>query len=136
MITNVTLTHDALYFTTKYGEAFVGYISRKAPPTQPQPIRREKEKDNKKSALVKFLEKDDCTSVKIARIPNVHRAVAIAVDNEGLNFACLQVYISLSFQDIDTNVFKNNWNIIIVKLPQTTLKLLINSYEFFHSSSL
>ncbi|XP_026320552.1 inhibitor of Bruton tyrosine kinase isoform X2 [Hyposmocoma kahamanoa] len=91
VITNVTLTHDALYFTTKYGEAFVGYISRKAPPTQPQPIRREKEKDNNKSALVKFLEKDDCTSVKIARIPNVHRAVAIAVDNEGLNFACLQI---------------------------------------------
>lgn len=89
------MTHDALYFTTKYGEAFIGNISRKAPPTQPQPIRREKEKDNNKSALVKFLEKDDCTFVKIVRVPNVHRAVAIAVDTEGLNFACLQVFIFL-----------------------------------------
>lgn len=93
VISNVTLTHDALYITTKYGEAFIGHISRKGPPTQPQPIRREKEKDHNKPALVKFLEKDDCTSVKIVRIPNVHRAVAIAVDTEGLNFACLQVFL-------------------------------------------
>lgn len=90
-MTNVALTHDALYFTTKHGEAFVGTISRKAPPTAPpQPIRKEKERDNK-SALVKFLEKDDCTSVKITKIPNVYRAVSIAVDSEGLNFGCLQV---------------------------------------------
>ncbi|KAI5642905.1 BTB/POZ domain-containing protein [Phthorimaea operculella] len=89
VITHVTLTHDALYFTTKYGEAFIGYLSRKATPTQPQPIR--KEKDSNKSALVKFLEKDDCTTVKIVRIPNVHRAVGIATDSEGLNFACLQI---------------------------------------------
>ncbi|KAJ2948318.1 hypothetical protein O0L34_g7556 [Tuta absoluta] len=91
VITHVTLTHDAIYFTTKYGEAFIGYLSRKATPTQPQPIRKEKEKDSNKSALVKFLEKDDCTTVKIVRIPNVHRAVGIATDSEGLNFACLQI---------------------------------------------
>ncbi|RVE44903.1 hypothetical protein evm_010450 [Chilo suppressalis] len=91
VITQVALTHDALYFTTKYGEAYIGTISRKTTPTQPQPIRREKERDSNKSALVKFLEKDDCTPVRIAKIPNVHRAVSIAVDSEGLNFACLQV---------------------------------------------
>lgn len=91
VITHVALTHDAVYFTTKYGEAFIGSISRKAPPTQPQPIKREKERDNNKSALVKFLEKDDCTSVRITKIPNIHRAVSIAVDGEGLNYACLQV---------------------------------------------
>ncbi|CAH0590134.1 unnamed protein product [Chrysodeixis includens] len=91
IITNVALTHDALYFTTKYGEAYIGTISRKAPPTAPpQPIRKERERDNK-SALVKFLEKDDCTSVKITKIPNVYRAVSIAVDSEGLNFGCLQI---------------------------------------------
>jgi hypothetical protein len=93
IITQVALTHDALYYTTKYGEAFVGAISRKATPTQPQPIRKEKERDNSKSALVKFLEKDDCTSVRAMKIPNVHRAVSIAVDSEGLNFACLQASI-------------------------------------------
>ncbi|KAL0820240.1 hypothetical protein ABMA28_006160 [Loxostege sticticalis] len=91
VITQVTLTHDAVYFTTKYGEAFIGSISRKAPPTQPQPIRKEKERDSNKPALVKFLEKDDCTAVRIVKIPNVHRAVSIAVDSEGLNFACLQI---------------------------------------------
>nr|XP_049701177.1 inhibitor of Bruton tyrosine kinase [Helicoverpa armigera] len=91
IITNAALTHDALYFTTNYGEAFVGYISRKTTPTPPpQPIKKEKERDNK-SALVKFLEKDDCTSVRICKIPNVYRAVSIAVDSEGLNFACLQI---------------------------------------------
>ena len=85
----MTLTHDALYFTTKQGDAFVGCISRK---TAVQPIRKEKERErDNKSALVRFLEKDDCTSVRITRIPNVHRAVAISVDSEGLNFACLQV---------------------------------------------
>ncbi|XP_045501851.1 inhibitor of Bruton tyrosine kinase [Colias croceus] len=89
-ITQVALTHDALYFTTKYGEAFIGHISRKTTPTPIQPIRKEKEKDSGKTALVKFLEKDDCTSVKIIKIPNIHRATAIAVDYEGLNFACLQ----------------------------------------------
>ncbi|XP_063626736.1 inhibitor of Bruton tyrosine kinase [Cydia splendana] len=91
IITNVTLTHDAFYFTTKYGEAFIGYISRKATPPAPQPIRKERERDSNKSALVKFLEKDDCTSARIVRIPNVHRAVAVVVDSEGLNFACLQI---------------------------------------------
>ncbi|XP_073953372.1 inhibitor of Bruton tyrosine kinase [Choristoneura fumiferana] len=91
VITNAALTHDALYFTTKYGEAFIGYISRKTTPTQPQPIRKEKERDSNKSALVKFLEKDDCTSVRIVKIPNVHRAVSIVVDSEGMNFACLQI---------------------------------------------
>ncbi|XP_053614873.1 inhibitor of Bruton tyrosine kinase [Plodia interpunctella] len=91
VITHVALTHDALYFTTKYGEAFIGSISRKAPPSKPQPIRKERERDNNKSALVKFLEKDDCTPVRITKVPNVHRAVAIAVDSEGLNFACLQI---------------------------------------------
>ncbi|XP_028158186.1 inhibitor of Bruton tyrosine kinase [Ostrinia furnacalis] len=90
-ISQVALTHDFVYFTTKYGEAFVGTISRRAPPTQPQPIRREKERDSNKPALVKFLEKDDCTAVRIVKIPNVHRAVSISVDSEGLNFACLQI---------------------------------------------
>lgn len=91
IITNVALTHDALYFTTKYGEAFIGSISRKTTPTAlHQPIRKEKDRDNK-SSLVKFLEKDDCTSVRIAKIPNVYRAVSIAVDSDGHNFACLQI---------------------------------------------
>lgn len=91
IIKHVCLTHDAMYFTTKYGEAFIGHVSRKAtPPTPIQPIRKEKEKDSK-SGLVKFLEKDDCTSVRIVKIPNIYRAVSIAVDSEGLNFACLQV---------------------------------------------
>ncbi|KAJ0174013.1 hypothetical protein K1T71_010159 [Dendrolimus kikuchii] len=91
IIKHVCLTHDAIYFTTKYGEAFIGHVSRKAtPPTPIQPIRKEKERDSK-SGLVKFLDKDDCTSVKIVRIPNIYRAVSIAVDGEGLNFACLQI---------------------------------------------
>ncbi|CAH2234229.1 jg16678 [Pararge aegeria aegeria] len=90
IIKHVVLTHDALYFTTKYGEAFIGNISRKTTPPASQPIKKEREKDNR-SALVKFLEKDDCTSVRITKIPNVHRAVTIAVDSEGLNFACLQM---------------------------------------------
>lgn len=91
IITHVALTHDAIYFTTKYGEAFIGTVSRKSTPTTPQqPIRNVKENDTK-SALVKFLEKDDCTSVKIMKIPNIYRAVSIAVDSEGLNFACLQI---------------------------------------------
>ncbi|XP_037294950.1 inhibitor of Bruton tyrosine kinase isoform X1 [Manduca sexta] len=90
-INHMQLTHDALYCTTKYGEAFIGTISRKTTPTsQPQPIRKEKDKDIR-SPLVKFLEKDDCTSVRITRIPNIYRAVSIAVDNEGINFACLQI---------------------------------------------
>lgn len=89
IITQVTLTHDALYFTTKHGDAFIGCISRK---TAVQPIGKEKERErDNKSALVRFLEKDDCTSVRITRIPNVHRAVAISVDGEGLNFVCLQI---------------------------------------------
>ncbi|KPJ10509.1 Inhibitor of Bruton tyrosine kinase [Papilio machaon] len=88
LISHVALTHDALYFITTYGEAYVGSISRK---TNPVVQSTKKEKDNNKSALVKFLEKDDCTSVRIVKIPNIHRAVAISVDNEGLNFACLQV---------------------------------------------
>ncbi|XP_013162963.1 PREDICTED: inhibitor of Bruton tyrosine kinase [Papilio xuthus] len=88
LISHVALTHDALYFITKYGEAYIGSISRKTNPVQ-QPMK--KEKDSNKSALVKFLEKDDCTSVRIVKIPNIHRAVAISVDNEGLNFACLQI---------------------------------------------
>ncbi|KPJ20977.1 Inhibitor of Bruton tyrosine kinase [Papilio machaon] len=63
-------------------------MSRK---TNPVVQSTKKEKDNNKSALVKFLEKDDCTSVRIVKIPNIHRAVSISVDNEGLNFACLQI---------------------------------------------
>lgn len=91
IITQAVLTHEALYFTTKHGEAFVGYISRRTSPVAlSQPIRKEKERDNK-STLVKFLEKGDCTSVRIMKIPNIYRAVSIAVDGEGLNFACLQI---------------------------------------------
>ncbi|XP_068620269.1 inhibitor of Bruton tyrosine kinase [Battus philenor] len=89
LISHVALTHDTMYFITKYGEAFVGSISRKTTPMIQTPVK--KEKDSNKSALVKFLEKDDCTSVRIAKIPNIHRAVSISVDNEGLNFACLQI---------------------------------------------
>ncbi|CAH2089704.1 unnamed protein product [Euphydryas editha] len=90
IITHVALTHDALYFTTVHGEAYIGNISRKTTPPPSQPIRKEKEKDNK-SSLVTFLKKDDCTSVRITKIPNIHRAIAISVDSEGLNFACLQI---------------------------------------------
>lgn len=91
IISHIALTHDALYFTTKHGEAFIGSISRKTPPpSQPQPIKKEKEKENT-SPLVKFLAKDDCTSVRITKISNIYRAVSIAVDNEGNNFACLQI---------------------------------------------
>ncbi|CAH2042576.1 unnamed protein product, partial [Iphiclides podalirius] len=92
LIRHVALTHDAMYFVTNYGEAYVGTISRKTTPApQQQPARREKDSDPDKSALVKFLEKDDCTPVRIVKIPNIHRAVSISVDNEGLNFACLQI---------------------------------------------
>ncbi|XP_013137356.1 PREDICTED: inhibitor of Bruton tyrosine kinase [Papilio polytes] len=88
LISHVALTHDALYFITKYGEAYIGNISRKTGPAI-QPAKRDK--DSNKSSLVLFLEKDDCTSVRITKIPNIHRAVSISVDNEGLNFACLQI---------------------------------------------
>lgn len=37
------------------------------------------------------MKKDDCTSVRITKIPNIHRALGISVDSEGLNLACLQV---------------------------------------------
>lgn len=91
MVKHVSLTHDALYFTTKYGEAFIGSISRKVTPLSPtHQVKKEKEKDSK-SGLVKFLDKDDCTPVKIVKIPNIYRAVSISVDSEGLNFACLQI---------------------------------------------
>ncbi|CAG9563842.1 unnamed protein product [Danaus chrysippus] len=98
-ITHVALTHDALYFTTKHGEAFVGYISRKTTPPPAQPIKKERDRDNK-SALVKFLEKDDCTSVRISKIPNIHRAIGISVDSEGLNLACLQAKPSCGLTSI------------------------------------
>lgn len=90
IITHAALTHDALYFTTVHGEAYTGNISRKTTPPPIQPIRKEKEKDDK-SSLVAFLKKDDCTSVRITKIPNIHRALGISVDSEGLNLACLQM---------------------------------------------
>ncbi|XP_022116744.2 inhibitor of Bruton tyrosine kinase [Pieris rapae] len=86
-ITQMALTHDALYFTTKYGEAFIGYISRKTP-SKKEDTTMKREKDGK--SIVNSLERDDYTSVKIVKIPNVHRATAISVDCEGLNFACIQ----------------------------------------------
>ncbi|KAL4702492.1 hypothetical protein ACJJTC_014635 [Scirpophaga incertulas] len=91
VITHIALTQHPVFFTTKYGEVFFGFLPRKAPTAQPQPIRKEKERDSNKSALVKFLEKDDCTSVDIVKIPNIHRAVSIAADVQGMNFACLQI---------------------------------------------
>lgn len=86
------MTHDVIYFTTNHGEAFTGTVCQKNIKTSPQPIKNDKMEDTDKSALAKFLETEyNRPFVKITKIPNIHRAVSIAVDCEGLNYACLQV---------------------------------------------
>jgi len=40
--------------------------------------------------LSNLVSKDDIVQMKLVRVPFVHRATAVFVDNQGLNFAVLQ----------------------------------------------
>lgn len=89
--THVALIHNSILFTTRHGEGFFGAISRRKPsPSITSPKVKERADSKKSSSFQRFLDKDDCTQIKLRKVPNVHRAVKIAADVEGLNFAVLQ----------------------------------------------
>ncbi|KAL1502111.1 hypothetical protein ABEB36_007304 [Hypothenemus hampei] len=88
-IKQFALNINEILFVTKDGEAFKGEIKpRKKKATTNVP----KENSNTKSDFHKFIEKDECISLKLERIPRVHRAVKIESDPKGQNYSIVQEY--------------------------------------------
>lgn len=85
IVKQISLNINHLLIVTKDGEAFEGVVKE----------RRKRNSDSgmnaSKSAFHKFLDKDDCRLVKVAKIPKIHRAVFIESDLDGKNFAVIQV---------------------------------------------
>lgn len=85
VVRQAMLNSKHILFVTVEGEAFRGEIKeQKKKPTNHV-------SQNKKSAFHTFLEKSDCRMVKAVRLPRVHRAISIASDLKGENFAVVQV---------------------------------------------
>ena len=50
--------------------------------------------------LFKFLERDQCDSLKVKRIPLVHRGTKASVDPKGNNFCILQIHPGVDLCDL------------------------------------
>lgn len=87
-IKQIALNINQVLLVTNDGEAFKGETKPRKKPV----IIVEKAKNTmKKSEFHKFLEKAECVSVKLERIPRIHRAVCIQSDPIGQNFGIVQV---------------------------------------------
>lgn len=86
MVKQISLNLNHLLVVTQSGEAFEGVVKERK-------IRNPESgaSTSKGGTFHKFLDKDACRSVKLVKIPKVHRAVSIESDLEGKNFACIQV---------------------------------------------
>lgn len=89
-IKQIALNINQVLFVTSDGEAFKGETKPRKK-KQPVMIVEKAKNATKKSEFHKFLEKDECVSVKLERIPRIHRAVCIQSDPIGQNFGIVQV---------------------------------------------
>lgn len=89
VVKQLHLNKDELLFVTQDGEAFYGKTKPRSTKTQIAVAVNNKEK----SAFHKFVEKDECAKIKLIKIPNCHRAIAINSDSNGGNYAVIQVII-------------------------------------------
>ncbi|XP_050296908.1 inhibitor of Bruton tyrosine kinase [Anthonomus grandis grandis] len=104
-IKQVTLNINHLMFVTLDGEAFRGEAKPRKKKTVPV------EKDTSiKSDFHKFLEKDECISVKLERIPRVHRGIFVQSDPKGQNFAVIQElpYKEFKLDEISESTMRDN----------------------------
>ncbi|XP_066249133.1 inhibitor of Bruton tyrosine kinase [Euwallacea similis] len=85
-IIQVGLNINNVLFVTKDGEAYKG----EARPRKRKAADKEKSDKTFKSDFHKFIDKDECISVKLERIPRVHRAVWIQSDPKGHNYGIVQ----------------------------------------------
>ncbi|EFA06701.1 inhibitor of Bruton tyrosine kinase [Tribolium castaneum] len=83
VVRQMTINNNGLLFVTKDGEAFQGTIK----PKKKKPVLPTIEK----SAFHKFLDREDCISIKLSKFPRIHRAIFITSDVKGHDFCVIQV---------------------------------------------
>jgi alpha-tubulin suppressor-like RCC1 family protein len=83
IVRQLSINNNGLLFVTKDGEAFQGFI-------RPRKKRTTNIEKSDKSAFHKFLEREDCVSVKLSKFPRIHRAIAITSDVKGHDFCVIQ----------------------------------------------
>lgn len=107
IIKQVSINNNGLLFVTKHGEAFQAVIKpRKKKPVLPT---------NEKSAFHKFLDREDCISLKISKFPRIHRAVFITSDVKGHDFCVIQVppYKRFDAPGIIESEMKHNFGVLL-----------------------
>ncbi|XP_044265697.1 inhibitor of Bruton tyrosine kinase isoform X2 [Tribolium madens] len=84
VVKQMTINNNGLLFVTKDGEAFQGTI---------KPTKKKKTvlPTIEKSAFHKFLDREDCISIKLLKFPRIHRAIFITSDVKGHDFCVIQV---------------------------------------------
>ncbi|KAH9507256.1 hypothetical protein Btru_056735 [Bulinus truncatus] len=96
-IKDVAMTSSSLLLATERGEAFVGSVPLK-PPSAIRDLDIKHTKDHTKDGgdgfdqprLLDLLLKDEMEEISVKRIPYVHRAVFVAADKKGRDFAIVQ----------------------------------------------
>ncbi|XP_063932773.1 inhibitor of Bruton tyrosine kinase [Zophobas morio] len=83
IVNQVRINNSGLLFVTRDGEAFQGFIKPRKKKTVTN--------NNEKSAFHKFLDREDCISVKLSKFPRIHRAVMITSDAKGHDYCVIQV---------------------------------------------
>ncbi|CAL4062948.1 unnamed protein product, partial [Meganyctiphanes norvegica] len=87
-LTDFCLSRQGFGLVTKDGEAFHGVLATSK-------LRKSKSKDKSNepygsNTLVEFIDRKACETIRLTRIFNLHRTVAIRSDSKGQNFAALQ----------------------------------------------
>lgn len=108
IVKQMKLTSNGVIFVTRDGEAFQGTI-------KPRRKKLSTTSTSEKSAFHKFLDREDCISVKLSKISRVHRAIAITSDSNGHDFCVIQVppYKRFSAPPIIESSMKEDLNLLL-----------------------
>lgn len=107
IVKQMKLNWNGVIFVTRDGEAFQGTI---------KPRRKKLSTSNAdKSEFHKFLDREDCISVKLTKIPRIHRAIAITSDRNGQDFCVIQVppYKRFIPPPITDSSIKNHFDLLL-----------------------
>ncbi|XP_049821189.1 inhibitor of Bruton tyrosine kinase isoform X2 [Aethina tumida] len=86
LVREVCINTNGIYFVTNDGGAFKGTVKAR------KNMRPASHHDKKRMKVQfnKFLEKENCVTIKLERIPKIHRALSIASDPHGNDFCIIQ----------------------------------------------
>ena len=68
------------------------FVSSKASSTSDTSLKTASTTSEAAERFFKFVEKDQCDSIKVKRVPFIHRGTRASVDPKGNNFCILQIY--------------------------------------------